>query len=94
MATHPTDIAAQNITLAQATRIHSHWTQSELNRLQALRAAGARHRDVALQLHRSLYGVRSAARVTAERRTRQVFTRTVPMPASRFVGTTLADMGF
>jgi hypothetical protein len=95
MATHPSEARAQADTLPTATRLHSHWTQKELDQLRQLRATGCGDKAVALALHRSLYSVRAAAGVTVEK-----LVRATPAaarhtdPAWERGWTTLEDMGF
>jgi len=61
------DAEAQAISLPSATRLRTHWTQAELDSLQALKAAGVPDRVAATELHRSLYGVRYAKQNPLER---------------------------
>lgn len=74
MATNAYEIAAQARTLPTATRTGTHWTQTELDQLRAFREQGKPGTDIATALHRTLYGVRAAARVRTERA--EIATRT------------------
>lgn len=92
-----TETAAQNETLATATRKGTHWTQAELDQLRELFAKGQPDVLTAKQLHRSLYAVRSARRIGTELNERAVATPTLTLSErteTRYTGTTLEAMGF
>lgn len=82
------DATQQAATLATAKRLGSHWTQAELDKLARL--SGAQTDAVtAVELGRTLYGVRGARQNLAERTERAVNDRRY-----RKGGTALDDRGF
>lgn len=87
------DTRSQARTLETATRIHTHWTQRDLDVLKDCRSKGVPDRVTAEALRRSLYGVRSAVKVLSERREKAPAFRKPELPFDRGF-TTLEEMGF
>lgn len=77
------DAAAQAATLPTATRNGTHWTQKELDELHVLRQLDVRGQEIAVALHRSLYAVRAASRVTVEKAVKAAPTNQRALPFDR-----------
>lgn len=90
------DANAQAVTLPTATRLGSHWTQEELDKLRSL---SEKQTDVvtAAQLHRTLFAVRSARGTLEEKLERAVNDRRYRKGGTVYdeVGyTSFEEMGF
>lgn len=95
MATQASEVRAQNVTLESATRHHARWTVSELKALDARHSAGTRSMDTALELHRTMYAVRSAVHTLSERLAKAPVRTSKDVVLPYDLGfTSLAEMGF